>query len=516
MKPSTELFELIKSLTKSEKRFFKLSSSLQQGDKNYLKIFDVIDKQSEYNEDEIKTLFANATFVKHLPSEKNHLYRLIMKSLRAFHADNSVSSILKHELKNIEILYKKALYRECNKFLIRAKRVAIEYEKFYYLFELLSWEKLLLEEAYEAGEFTTDIDALIKEEQEVIERLRNLAAYHVLYSKINYVFRSGGYVRGEADRALVEEISHHPLIIGRNTAQSKRAATICYYIQGFCATAKADKETAILKFQRVKEILDNNPSIRKDLPKRYMRALSNIMSLQIDLNRLKEAETMMAVMKDFSGQQFYDTEDITTMTFRDTSLAELRIFEKKGEFEKALEIVEHLIKYMEDPMSRHNKEHELVFTNAISSVYFGMGMFKESLQWLNRVLNDNETNLRQDIYSYARLFNLIVHYELGNYDLLEYIIKSTFRYLNKRQRDHQLEVTILNNMKKLARNAGEAAEKEIFTTFAVELRESIITESDQIILSHFNYHAWIESKVTGIPFKEAVKQMYKRQLIPVS
>ena len=81
MKPSTELFKLIKSLTKSEKRFFKLSSSLQSGDKNYLKIFDHIEKQDEYDEDAIKEVFAKETFIKHLPSEKNHLYKLILKSL---------------------------------------------------------------------------------------------------------------------------------------------------------------------------------------------------------------------------------------------------------------------------------------------------------------------------------------------------------------------------------------------------------------------------------------------------
>ena len=51
MKPSTELFNLIKSLSKSEKRFFKLSSSLQSGDKNYLKIFDYIEEQNEYDEE---------------------------------------------------------------------------------------------------------------------------------------------------------------------------------------------------------------------------------------------------------------------------------------------------------------------------------------------------------------------------------------------------------------------------------------------------------------------------------
>jgi hypothetical protein len=79
---------------------------------------------------------------------------------------------------------------------------------------------MLLEEAYESGEFTKDLDALIEEERDVIEKLRNLAAYHILYSKINYVFRSGGYVRTDEEHAMVEEISEHPLIKGKNTALS--------------------------------------------------------------------------------------------------------------------------------------------------------------------------------------------------------------------------------------------------------------------------------------------------------
>ena len=86
MKPSHELFRLIKSLSKSEKRFFKLMSSLQSGEKNYIKLFDSIEKQNEYNEDAIKHQFREETFIKHLPSEKNHLYKLILKSLRSFYS----------------------------------------------------------------------------------------------------------------------------------------------------------------------------------------------------------------------------------------------------------------------------------------------------------------------------------------------------------------------------------------------------------------------------------------------
>ena len=111
MKPSDELFKLIKSLNKSEKRFFKLASTLQSGDKNYIRLFDAIEKQKQYDDEAIKEMFKGETFIKHLPSEKNHLNKLILKSLRAYHADNSVSAQLAEEIKNIEILYEKALYR---------------------------------------------------------------------------------------------------------------------------------------------------------------------------------------------------------------------------------------------------------------------------------------------------------------------------------------------------------------------------------------------------------------------
>ena len=218
MKPSNELFKLIKSLTKSEKRFFKLSSALQSGEKNYLRIFDYVEKQEDYEEEELKKEFKSEKFIKHLPSEKNHLYRLILKSLRLFYSEQSVSSILKQELKNVEILYDKALYKECEKFVTRAKSIARLNEEFYYWYELISWEKRLLEAAFEEGEFGVDLDELVAEEEEVITKLRNLAEYQVIYSKINLIFRSGGFTRNEQERKIVEDIADYHLIKGKNTA----------------------------------------------------------------------------------------------------------------------------------------------------------------------------------------------------------------------------------------------------------------------------------------------------------
>ncbi|WP_306640207.1 hypothetical protein [Sanyastnella coralliicola] len=506
MKPSTELFDLIKSLSKSEKRFFKLSSSLQTGEKNYLKIFDAIDKQSEYDEGAIKHAFRNETFIKHFPSEKNHLYKLILKSLRAYHSDNSVSSVLKQEIKNIEILYNKALFKECNKFLMRSKKMAIEHEKFYYLFELISWEKMLLEEALEDGQFTKDLDTLIKEEQEVIEKLRNLAAYHVLYSKINYVFRSGGFVRNEDDRSLVEEIKNHPLIKGKNTALSQRAATICYYTQGFCNLANGDYETAQLKFMRVKEILDKSPHIRRDLAKRYVRTLSNIISCQIDQGNYTDAREMTEELKSVSKAKGFGSTDVQVSIYKDTNIAELKVCHFTGEFEKGLALVNEIVEGMDKHEGKLHKEQVLSFYYQIAYIYFGAGMYNKSLFWINKVLNDNENTLRQDIYSYARLFNLVIHYELGNFDLLEYITKSTQRYLSKRNRDYQLEKLVIEYMRKFIRANNVVEKKDLFSEFRSELDQVIQGPEQKIVLKYFDFMKWADSKIENATFAETVRK----------
>jgi hypothetical protein len=505
MKPSTELHDLIRSLTKSEKRFFKLHSALQSGDKNYLRIFDAIDKQKVYDEEGLKKMFAKEQFIKHFPSEKNHLYKLILKALRAYHSESSVSGVLKQEIKNIEILYDKALYNECNKTLHRAKRIARENERFYYWFELLNWEKMLLEEAYESGEFTKDLDALIEEEREVIERLRNLAAYHILYSKINYVFRSGGYVRTDEEKAMVEEISEHPLIKGKNTAQSRRAATICFYTQGFCYWAKRDWATSFEKFSRARQILDENPLIRADLPKRYIRTLHYLIQCLIELGRFKEARDSIKVLRALEGEPGFQGIDIHVHVFNATYLSELRLYDRMGEYKKALDLLQPILTGIEELGPRLHKEYELEFYFNLACVHFGAGEVNRSLFWLNKVLNDPEPTLRQDIFTYARLFNLLVHYELGNNDLLEYIVRSTQRYLSKKQRAYQVETLLIEHIKKVARATDPVVKRDLFRVLRDQLAKVLKDPNESLSLKYFDLLSWANSKVNDIPFSEAVK-----------
>lgn len=507
MKPSNELFKLIKSLSKSEKRFFKLSSALQSGEKNYLKIFDFIERMEGYDEDHLKDEFADETFIKHLPSEKNHLYRLILKSLRVFYSEQSASSVLKQELKNVEILYNKALYKECSKFVQRAKVIAQENEEFYYWYELISWEKRLLESAYEEGEFHMDLDKIVEEEEEVISKLRNLAEYQIIYSKINMIFRSGGFTRNEQERAIVDGIADYHLIKGKNTALSTRATSMCYYIKGLCAATNRNYEDSFQFFNRTRTVLDNNPKIKEDLGQRYVATLAHLSRCYLEAGDFNRCEQSIEELRALEGSKGFSSTDISVRIFTLTTNLEFALRHARGEFAKAATMIPELEKRRSELEDSIPKEQNVLFRYNVAYTYFGLGDYKRSLATLNEVLNDNEQHLRQDIYSFARIFNLILHFELENYDFLDYVIKSTNRYLSKHEKDYEIESVFIKYLRKLSKASGVTAQMEIFQKMKEEVDPLMQNPQERIILEYFNITAWINSKLTRTDFSTAIREL---------
>src|SRR2546423_12681940 len=121
---SDQLFRLIKSLTKSEKRYFKLFASRHTiGEKNdYVVLFEAIDSQEEYDEKKLMKNFKHA-FQSPSAIAKARLYEIILRSLDAYHANSSIDVEIRKLLHYSEILFKKSLYKDSDKALSKAKRL---------------------------------------------------------------------------------------------------------------------------------------------------------------------------------------------------------------------------------------------------------------------------------------------------------------------------------------------------------------------------------------------------------
>ena len=96
-----ELFQLIKSLNKSEKRIFKLHVKRISGneDLKILALFDALDSMAEYDEE--KLLRKNASIQKQqLSNMKAYLYKQILSSLT--HSSPDIETFLSKDIPLIE------------------------------------------------------------------------------------------------------------------------------------------------------------------------------------------------------------------------------------------------------------------------------------------------------------------------------------------------------------------------------------------------------------------------------
>jgi len=207
-KASDTLHRLIKSLTKAEKRYFKIYSSRHViGEKNnYQSLFDAIDKQDEYNEEKIFKKFKNQAFIKRFSIAKNRLYHSILKSLDSYYANSSIDAQLKRQIHCAEILFNKSLYGQSLKILRSAKKVALKHEKATSLLEISHWEKRLLEKDNYEGISNEKLDELLASDKKLLNKIDAFGElWNIKSTLFNSLYKSGK-ARNEAELAKFKEL----------------------------------------------------------------------------------------------------------------------------------------------------------------------------------------------------------------------------------------------------------------------------------------------------------------------
>ena len=144
MKNDILLFNVIKSMTMNEKRYFKIycTRHVLGSQNNYVTLYNVINKMPDFDETIfLKRLIEIKYPIKFLSSELKYLKKIVFKSLNHFHADKTFNLKIKQQLVSIEILFYKGLYEECLQFIRKVKNNNPTLINNFLLLELLNWEK---------------------------------------------------------------------------------------------------------------------------------------------------------------------------------------------------------------------------------------------------------------------------------------------------------------------------------------------------------------------------------------
>jgi hypothetical protein len=507
-KASDNLHKLIKSMTKPEKRYFKVFSSRHIiGDSNnYQTLFDAIDKQEEYDEVKLLKKFKDKSFAHRFSISKNRLYNALLKSLDSFHSNSSIEAQLQRQLHSIEILYHKSLYDQSLKLLQSARKVAEKYEKLTIQVELDKWEKRIHEkDNYENVGSSNQLQDIRSADQNLTEKLR-------LYNELWYVkslifsdlYRQGKVRNAEEPKRMKQVIDEMTRSINEKhlTTENKYMLNHIYSAYHF---STGEYELCYPYLLDNLKLIDRKPHLFREEPNIYISVLTNAIYVGMRLGKWSEALKNVEKMRQLPAKlELQKNEDLELRLFALSKSTELTLYAQSGEFEKGIELIPSIedgLEKFSDQLSSVRKAH---FYFNIAVVHFGMEHFHEALKWINQLLNNVEIDKSRDIHCMAQILNLVIHLELGNKSLLPYALRSTQRFLETRSRVYKFEQVMLNFINETLKKRQDKSIDSLMATLVTELETLRKDPFERTVFEYFDFLAWAKSKTSGKKYRELV------------
>ena len=505
---SNDLFQLIKSLKSVEKVYFKtFVSSKNKSEQLYIRIFDAIDRQTIYNEKKILKKF-HALAIKRSAffTSKKYLSHLIFKSLESFHSKNSIKSQIIHLINIADILYEKRIYSTANKKIEKAKQLAYKYEYFLLLIDVLSMERKIIGKAYEISEQKKMLEKNFKEIENALTIYDIETTYANFAMQMNLIFQKTGVSRSNEEIKQMRDIIENPMFQNENNATSFHSKYHLHTVLTVYYHNIPDFIMAHRHSHKLVEIMDKSPHQIQDKPILYLRAVANLLSTDMPLFLIDEfwvnVKKIMALPPKSENVKI---EKLTSLLYVVPA-----VYITTGQFKEG-----H--KMLSDFSDEYGKNYYDVLLNidkinffyAALYLCFGAKQYSDALKWIRLIFDVPAVDARRDYYTFTKLFNILVHFEMGNWEVLESLIMSTHRHLGKVQISFKFERIVLKYMNKLFVKHVNVNIPELFIAFKKELLTVFKDANERKVLENFDILSWVESKIEGKSFAEIIKEKAK-------
>ncbi len=505
--PSDKLYKLIKSLSSGEKRYFKIYINRKEdSNSKYVQLFDAIYAQEEFDDEALRLeIYGNEQVEGRKFSElKAYLYQLVLKSLESYDEKSSIDYRLKGYLLGVRTLFRRSFFDDCKDLLYKAKKVATEYEHFTSLIEILEWEKRIAYAQTDIAWLDRELNRISEEEAHWANCLSNFVAYRNLFFNMLLNVRKE-VSRSPEQLAQMRKLMAQPLMQDEAQALSFSARVMYHRINSIYHFTASEFEAFYRSSKQLVELMESHPHLLKEDVSEYISALNNHIISCGRLQRYEEVEQTLKKLKAVKPL----TKDDEAKIHRQYYQNKFRLCISSGDFDEGKKALEaHLREVEKFDQAQFSKGN---FYLQYFCIYFGCGEYEKALDALNDWLSLSGSVERKDLQSLARILNLIIHYELGNSLLLESLLRSTYRYLSRENRLSEFErkmMTFIRDMNKPLRKKERIASFEAVKEEFGHLR----SQPAHSVFQLFDIVSWIESKVSGKPFSQVVKERFENEL----
>ena len=498
-----QLFTLIKRLTKAEKRHFKLYVGRNSSEKEpiIVKLFDLLDKQNELDDEKILKAFPGIQ-PNGLSNHRANLYEHLLSSLRLLH-NNDPSIRIKELISYADVLHNKGLFEQSLLQLSRAKNLATKHKMDILRLEIVEIEKKI-ETRYVTGSSSDRAQQLTNESSNLRKQFYLDGTWSDLSLELYDYYLKFGHVNNQEQYEKIRSFfkSHSPVTDKSSSIDNLFyfQSHIWYYhiIQAFPLCYKYSKLWC--------EYFEKTPVLLKEEPEMYIRAYHNMLSSLFFCDDVIRFRMSLKSLQDFiqkNGDTFNENQEIQSFTYLET--AKLNLFFLEGQFTEGAVYCKTFEKELREREPMLDLHRKMIFQYKMGCLKFGSGDFHGALRHLNIIINTPGVVLKEDIQSYARFLSLIVHYELGNDDLIYSQIKSTYRFMLKLKNFKKVHEAIFKFLRKsvyMDRNTLIPS----FKALREEFLQIIEDKYERLPMLYLDMISWLESKIEEKPVEDIIRR----------
>lgn len=491
--PSNELFNLIKSLSGAEKSAFKLFSGQGANQAAYLKLFDAMDGLEEYDEKKMLFSFGKKNAINRIKDIKYNLQRALLRFLQYHYSDFSVEMELQGYLQITEILFQKRLFSSAEKYISKAEKKAAESHHYLYLLNILSWKRKIAVKQLNLTAFNEDEYKHYQRELHHIDLYKNTIEYQKISVRIRWILVTQSENPDQPTIAELQEILNNPFLQNEKMALSFPAKMEYCRILGNVYFLLGNWKKSIIYLQRATDYFE--PA--KVVPGERLMVLARLITV---LAKVKRSDELLSIKNSAAKLIKSLPKKLQTINITVSYLAVMNNYIEHQlsmlNTHEALSVSDDILNLVEKHASTQSF---LVFYSNRVELFLLTGNHRKALHCINKVFSVKKGEIRQDVIAHVKLLSLIVHYELGNNDLLQNRCKSYVQYFNKQKRQNKAEKTLLHFFH---RNAGKQEKHKAFMALKKQL---LLCKTDRA-LDNFDFISWVESKIQNRPMIEILKE----------
>lgn len=504
MAGSRDLYELIGTLSKSEKRYCRmmLESGAGRRADSCLRLFEILSGMDEPDERALQAAVKDEAFAGHLAVTKNHLYEHLLRSLRAYNSANTTQKRIRTLLDGVEVLFSRGLQQQARQRLHDARELAERYDFLQEQLLIARLESRIDMYTGYAGVTPEQIQQRRMHVRHIMENISNFWDYVHISDIAAYEMSHQGYGGSDVGTRL-HEIIHSPQTAtappsSLQAQQLHRDTLRMYYLMRARYHEGYEHSVQWLRFVESYPMNDRIDQLN------YISLLHNHVVLSLKLGRVAEARSTFEKLSALEPRgRWMQWQQKRLGFFCRLDLLMLRL-----DHEAITGMADDLEAICNGQENGITRQMRMCYAMNLAYAQFANGYLREAACTLHPVINNNKLGVRHDALCVARLMQLMIHYDLGDLELLPYLIRSAYRFITRCRGMFDADRVVLQFMRRLP---NMVTQDELIAEFKRVREELAAIASDPV-----NHEAsslagillWVDSKITGRTLSELAREEY--------